>query len=230
MNPMRRRILVPLDGSEGSEAVLSRAAALAEAEGAAVELLHVAPPVRAVVVDGRVLAFADDVARRVSHQVLRYLLSAAAALPGLDVRTRVRFGDPVEEIVAEAEAPDVDLVAMATHRRWTVGRLLHRSVARRVRRGTARPVLLVEHERPGEGVSAAPPPRVQRFWCPDAGQDVEAEIEEHGLPGFRSATGVRRCSAFDPPATVGCARRCLDPTFRLPWAAVAPVPVKPAAE
>lgn len=51
----------------------------------------------------------------------------------------------------EAESAGVDLIALATHRRTGVRRLLKGSVAEQVERATAIPVLLVRH---GEQVAA----------------------------------------------------------------------------
>lgn len=62
--------------------------------------------------------------------------------------------------------------------------------------------------------------RRRRFWCSQMQRDVEAEIEERGLPGFRWSAAVRSCSAFDPPTAVECPRHCLDPAFRRPWNAL----------
>lgn len=55
------------------------------------------------------------------------------------------------------------------------------------------------------------------FWCAQARRDVEVEFEESGLPGFRRALAVRRCSVFDPASAVRCKRRCLDSAFRRLW-------------
>lgn len=140
---MTHRILVPLDGSPGSEAVLTEVATLALAEHAVVRLLHVAPPAEARTVEGRVLAYADQVAAQAAHQVRVYLTSVAAMLAGLEVELAVRFGDPVREILDEAAAARVNLVAMATHRRDGIQRILRGSVAERVERACRVPVLLV---------------------------------------------------------------------------------------
>jgi nucleotide-binding universal stress UspA family protein len=144
-------ILVPLDGSPGSEAVLATVGELARAEGAIVRLLHVAPRVEAVVEAGRVIAYADQETARVTHEVLSSLKKTAVRLPGIEVEQAVRFGDPVEEIVLEAELAGVDLIALATHRRTGVSRLLKGSVAEQVERTTAIPVLLVRY---GERLAA----------------------------------------------------------------------------
>lgn len=146
-----RKILVPLDGSPGSEAVLPTVAEVARAEGAKVCLLHVAPVVEAVVMDGRVIAYADQETERITQEVLAYLKTAAAKLPGVGVELVVHFGDPVEEILTEAESGGADLVALATHH-WTgFRRLLKGSVAEKVERGAAVPVLVARY---GTGLAA----------------------------------------------------------------------------
>ena len=140
-----RKILVPLDRSAGSEAVLPAVGELARAEGAEVRLLHVAPPVYPVIVGNRVIAYADQETARIEQEVLHYLKKAAAGLWGIEVELAVRFGAPVQEIVKEAESAGVNLIAMATHRRTGVRRFLKGSVAERVERATTIPVLLVRY-------------------------------------------------------------------------------------
>lgn len=49
----------------------------------------------------------------------------------------------------------------------------------------------------------------RRFWCAQAGSEVDVELEEHGVPGFRRFIAVRRCSAFTPSTSVTCRRSCL---------------------
>lgn len=151
MKPKIQKVLVPLDGSAGSQAVLPTVEELARAEGARVRLVHVAPSPESVIMNGRVIAYADQEAARIEQEVLAYLRKVAAELSGLEVEAAVRFGDPVEEIVKEAESAGVDLIALATHRRTGVRRLLKGSVAEQVERATAIPVLLVRH---GEQVAA----------------------------------------------------------------------------
>ena len=225
---MGRTLLVPLDRSPGGEVVLSTAEALARAEHAAVRLLHVAPRVEALVEDDRIVAYADEEATRVSRDVLEYLRTAAAALAGVAVELAVRFGDPATEILREAESTGADLIAMATHRRAGLPRLLEGSVAQRVLRASPVPVLLVTHgdvaEEPAGAATGGPHGRVVRryFWCALHQREVEVELEEQGIPGFRTAVAVRSCSVFEPPTAIDCERRCLDPTFRVRWAS--PVP------
>ena len=145
MKPKIQKVLVPLDGSAGSETVLPTVRELAGAEGATVRLLRVSPSPGSVIMDGRVIAYADQEAARIEQEVLVHLRKVAAELPGLEVEAAVRFGDPVEEIVKEAKSAGVDLIALATHRRTGVSRLLKGSVAEQVERATAIPVLLVRY-------------------------------------------------------------------------------------
>jgi nucleotide-binding universal stress UspA family protein len=57
----------------------------------------------------------------------------------------VRFGEPVEQIVEEAEASGATLIAMATHRRTGLARIVKGSVAEHVERTTTIPVMLVQY-------------------------------------------------------------------------------------
>lgn len=143
-----RTILVLLDGSPGSESVLASVAALAGAHGAAVRLLHVAPRVTTVQTGERVVAYADQESERVELETRAYLTRVAARLPGVPVEGTVRFGEPVAEIVEEAETAGADLIALATHKRRGLGRLVRGSVARRLERATTIPLLLVAYGEP----------------------------------------------------------------------------------
>jgi CBS domain-containing protein len=139
-------ILVPLDGAAGSEAVLPAVGELARAEGARVRLLHVAvPPGEVRGQDDRVIAYADQETARVEAEQLTYLRHAAERLHGVDVEAAVRFGEPAEEIVRDAEATGAAMIAMASHRRSGIERLVKGSVAERVERATRVPVMLVQH-------------------------------------------------------------------------------------
>ena len=140
------KILVPLDGSPGSTSVLWTVGQLARAQGARVRLLRVESPVSSVYgTDGQVLAYADQEYERVAFDDVQTLRRTADELAGLDVETAVRFGDPATQIVEDAEETGADLIAMATHRRAGVTRLVKGSVAERVERATTVPVILVPY-------------------------------------------------------------------------------------
>lgn len=142
---MYKKILVPLDRSTGAEAALPVAADLAKADGGVIRLLHVGPIPAAVVVEGRVIAYADQESDRLQQAVLWYLREAARHLDGLPLEYAVRFGEPAEEILEEARESGADLIAMATHGRSGVARLMLGSVAEAVLRRSEVPVVLVRH-------------------------------------------------------------------------------------
>jgi nucleotide-binding universal stress UspA family protein len=141
-----RTILVPLDGHPGSEAVLETAGMLARTAGATVRLLRVARPAEAVVTDdGRVVSYADQESGRVEREARAYLDELAPRLHGVSVRPAVRFGDPVAEILEEAEAAGAEVIAMASHCRTRTTRGVPRSVAGRLGRLTRIPIVLVPY-------------------------------------------------------------------------------------
>jgi acetoin utilization protein AcuB len=140
-----RVILVPLDGTSGSEAVLETIGEIARAEGASVHLLSVHAPVHAVEVEGRIVSYSDRETERVEAETRPYFQRVAASLGPVTVSFAVRFGEPVAQIVKEAEAVRATLIAMATHRRTGIARIFKGSVAERVERGTTIPVMLVQY-------------------------------------------------------------------------------------
>jgi nucleotide-binding universal stress UspA family protein len=169
---MYKRVLVTLDGSQTSEAVLPQAQEFCLATGAEMTLLMVAEAPHAVAEDPRPLVTtgapapggvvavpgprtietkgqAIDVAR---EEVGRYLDSKAALLAaeGVTVHTHVAFGKPVEEILAHARELDADLIMMATHGHTGLGQVVFGSVASRVLGSGVRPVLLVRPDRLGK--------------------------------------------------------------------------------
>jgi nucleotide-binding universal stress UspA family protein len=127
------RILVPLDGSPDSEAVLPVVERIATARQLAVRLLHVVEPVGLEALAGEVLPGME-----------RYLAEVAGRLEarGLEVGCSVQSGSPVEVIEREADGFPPSLVAMSTHGRTGLNRLLMGSVAERVVRAVRAPVLL----------------------------------------------------------------------------------------
>lgn len=138
---MPMRILVPLERRFGVDTALPVASDLARARGAIVRLLHVAPALVPRTRDGRSIAGDAADARR---DALAFLdVTAAGALSGVAVETAVRFGDPAEEILAEAQDVGADLIVMATRCRPPVERVLLGSAAEEVFRRSDRTVVLV---------------------------------------------------------------------------------------
>lgn len=139
-----RTILVPLDGAPDSERVLEAVAALAGAHDRTVRLVHVAGSVDSMRgADGQVVAFADQVTASVEHRMAAYFARLQARLPGVRIEGTVRFGDPVAEIVEEAEAAGADVIAFAAPTEHAMVRWLGRAIPSRVARTTTIPLLLV---------------------------------------------------------------------------------------
>ena len=52
-------------------------------------------------------------------------------------------------------------------------------------------------------------PARRRFWCEQAGREVDVEFQENGSPLLRRFVAVVSCTAFEPSAHVRCNRACL---------------------
>jgi nucleotide-binding universal stress UspA family protein len=145
---MAKRVLVPLDQSQAAETILPLVSAIARGDGASVRLLLVTPvPESRVSAEGRTVAYADQEMARLEAEGLDYLHAVKMGFgPVGGVDCAVRFGDPVEEILREAEAFGADLIAVTTEGRGAVRRALLGSVAEQVVRTADTPVMLM---RPG---------------------------------------------------------------------------------
>ena len=141
---MYKRALVPLDGSPLAEAIIPFLTEIAAPLEMSIVLLRVREPIPQVVGDGVRHALLD---LRETHtrDIEDYLASIAATLRArsLDVSYAIRSGRPDEEIVEAARDAGVDLIAMSTHGRSGLGRLLFGSVAEQVLRRADVPVLMI---------------------------------------------------------------------------------------
>jgi nucleotide-binding universal stress UspA family protein len=112
-----KRILVPLDGTESAETAAAFAADLARCSGGSLRLLRVSPvPRQWVHDDGRVVVYADQEMERLTAEGRDYLEAVGAQLPAVPIESVVRFGEPAEEILVEAEAFGADAIVLATGR------------------------------------------------------------------------------------------------------------------
>jgi nucleotide-binding universal stress UspA family protein len=146
---MAKRVLVPLDETVEAESVVDLVADLAKGGGASVRLLHVAPVPDNVVSDGKIVAYADQEGARLESEGMDYLRAIEARL-GVPAECVVRFGEPVREILTEADAFGADLVVMSTKAASGLSRVVLGSVAELVLRKAAAPVMLYRaaRERP----------------------------------------------------------------------------------
>ena len=140
---MTKRILVAVP-EDGHSAAVPLVRGVARDQGSTVRLLRVMPvPERVVGPHGRTVAYADQEMERLTAQGLDELAVAESELAGVPVERVVRFGEPVEEILIEAEAFDADLIAMTTTSRSRVASALTPGVGERVQRAAPTPVLLL---------------------------------------------------------------------------------------
>ncbi len=162
---MKKKILVPLDGSDFSRKILPYLRNFFSPEDYDVYLLRVAkPPSGAEISPPRSVIIGPgfqppEYERPLANELSRYgregealkttlqdeLLPDVRSLrdAGYGVSVMVHFGNPAREIVDVAEDEAVDLVAMATHGRTGVSHLLMGSVAEEVVHRSSVPVLLV---------------------------------------------------------------------------------------
>lgn len=141
---MFKRVLVPLDGSPEAEAIIPFLLEIAGPLDMSVVLVRVLEPIPPSVVEGTRHVTVEDVEGR-TRDAEEYLAPVAIALRqrGIDARPIVRRGEPAAEIVNAARAEKADMVAMTTHGRSGLGRLLFGSVAEAVLRRADIPVFLM---------------------------------------------------------------------------------------
>ena len=185
------RILLPLDIGKWPVEVFSVVNGLAAHPGVAVTLLHV--------VTLNIAAPEKGVYEAVGRDALWHLkrLARGCMRPGVAVNTRVRFGKPAEEILAEAADNNADLIVLATKPPSFWNRLFAPLVPRvveRVIREASCGVFLTSAKkrfnceriwgRPGSALAAASDPlegplEIQPFRPPLSGAAFALAHEEH---------------------------------------------------
>ncbi len=140
-------ILVPTDGSEHASRAMERAVDLARRHDATLHVLSVVD-VMAVGVDVRADLMIDQLEER-AHEAVEDA-GAEAGEAGVDVVTDTIVGSIPREIRSYAEDEEIDLLAMGTHGRRGVDRVLLGSVTERVLRTSPAPVLTVRGRDEGE--------------------------------------------------------------------------------
>ena len=141
---MYTRILIPLDGSKTAEKVLPYSRYLAATLKLPVELLEVIDVAEiARRISPEKSHFINTVLENVVRSSEQYLRGVASTFAKADVKCTVEKGWAEEAIIEKAAADKGTLVSMATHGRSGINRWLLGSVAEKVLRGTASPLLLV---------------------------------------------------------------------------------------
>lgn len=148
---MKSRILIPLDGSKLAEAILPHAVVYANTRGAGITLLHVVSIPQPLILASWE-ALDANVARSMledagNEEIKEYLEGIAASLcaQGMDTLCQILLNEakPASAIDTYVKQhPEIELVAMSTHGRSGLGRLIFGSVAEEVVQGAIVPVLL----------------------------------------------------------------------------------------
>lgn len=125
-----RTILVPIDGSDLSFAVLGHARALARLFESSIAVLHV--------IEEPDRSFVDA-------QLQKRLTSTIQDLEAAEISVKliVRNGEPAGQILDVAKEEKADLIAMSTHGRSGLGRWVFGSVTEKVLREAGVPMLVV---------------------------------------------------------------------------------------
>jgi len=165
----KRKVLIPLDGSEFSRQIVRVVQDYFDARDVNIVLFRVAQPpnvpldipsARDMIVGGypmsgsyeaysaameRSYAVIEQEMETLRSEIADELRPDAERLreQGYVVRIEVQFGEPAQRIVQYVNDEEVGLVAMATHGRSGVSRMVLGSVAERVLRGCSAPVLLL---------------------------------------------------------------------------------------
>ena len=169
---IKRKVLIPLDGSDFSRQIMRVVLDFFDPRDVSLVLLRVVPPPNVPLevssprdmlvgnypLSGSYEAYSGAVERgyaEVEHEMQAVRDELVAEMRpeadrlremGYTVKLEAHFGDPAQRIVQYANEEAVSLVAMATHGRSGLSRLVMGSVAERVLRGASVPVLLLRPE------------------------------------------------------------------------------------
>lgn len=147
-----KKILVAIDFSKLSHEALDYAIGLAEELGARLTVLYVVEPLDFTGVDvlgGTPIAtqaIVEEHLKQARREIERVRTRKLAKLPNASVA--VRLGRPADEIVAAGGKGRSNLIVVGTHGRSGLSHLLMGSVAERVVRHAACPVLVVPTRKP----------------------------------------------------------------------------------
>lgn len=137
------KILVPVDGSAGSDKAVRFAISLAEGKNAEIILINVQPSyntpnIKRFFSQEQILNFQEELSKEVLEHTLE--ITNSFSIP---VRTIVRSGDPGKEICLEAKESSIDFIVMGYRGLGAVKRAILGSVATHVLHETPCPVMIV---------------------------------------------------------------------------------------
>ena len=146
---MFRNILVPTDGSALAGRAVKKAIAMARESGAKITVFHVAPPYRSIVYSDYIppdfvtpAAF-EKRTRETAGKLLESVRRQAAAAGVKATTAWVASDFAADAIVKAAKKHKCDLIAMASHGRSGLSKLLLGSETQKVLAATKVPVLVL---------------------------------------------------------------------------------------
>jgi nucleotide-binding universal stress UspA family protein len=154
---MYTKMLIPLDGSKTAEKVLPYARYFAGKLKLPVELLAVIDTAEmATHIPAEKARFFDSMIEEGVKKSASYLRGVAGTFGDTDVKCTVEKGRADEVIIEKGETDTSTVICMATHGRSGLDRFLLGSVAEKVLRGAANPLLLVRatEEAKSDGAAA----------------------------------------------------------------------------
>lgn len=148
-----KKILVPVDYSECSQAALAAAMVFAESFGASVDVVHVWD--RPTYVSDTVMVTSAggakrsliDMIRENAEQEMNDFIGAAKIPTSVPLTHRLLSGEPASTLLRELQRREHDLVVVGTHGRTGFAHVLLGSVAERLVRLSPVPVLTVPRPR-----------------------------------------------------------------------------------
>lgn len=144
--PKLRRLLVPLDGSETSEAILPYAVELAKNLPAEIILIRIITPGMHVHTIGGVdyVYFKDKDMQSMIAEAQEYLSKTSSKLSTpVVIKREVKIGDPSSEIIKYASENDCDLIAVSSHGHSYVESWTYGSVTYKILHSSDRPILIL---------------------------------------------------------------------------------------
>lgn len=178
---MKKQILVPLDGSQLAEMILPHAIAYAQANEYTLTLLHVVAPPTALNSNAWGMTPSVEIWEGWENEVesgKHYIQVVADRVRklGMEVHAFVMEADPAECIVAFAQNhPEIVLIAMSTHGRSGIGRLVLGSVVERVLHTSPVPLLVAHPEHEENILDNIPVPEYRSILVPLDGSDFSVQ-------------------------------------------------------
>lgn len=153
---MYRNLLVPVDGSTFGEQALPLALSIAERSGATVNVALVHTPITTLYTELPADPALDATVRQGYLDYLSGLLERVTAAVSARVTSALLEGPTADALNEHAIATKSDLVVMATHGRGPFSRFWLGSVADKLIRRSAKPILLIRPGKPEPALDSKP--------------------------------------------------------------------------